>query len=143
MISDHNKEAAENRAEYYEKLIEAVEASNMGSWDKHRINEALRVLAKPHTGSRSAEEWVRRLTMIEKGKRIHTEKMKPCPYCGCGMELEETMMCDLKTIRYDPVPIKKHKRGCQLEYTGSAFTGQPETITAAIEKWNRRTNGDG
>ena len=76
--------------------------------------------------------------MVEGGKRIHVKDMLPCPFCGCEMELEETMMCDLKTIRYDPVPVKKHKRGCQLEYTGDAFIGQPETIRAAVLKWNRR-----
>ena len=54
------------------------------------------------------------------------------------MELEETLMIDNRTIRYDPVPIRKHKRGCQLEFTGGAFIGQPETIKAAVEKWNRR-----
>ena len=138
MIDDENRKEAENRAEYYGKLIETVKATDIAPWEKHRIVESLYVLAKPHTGSRTAEEWVRRLTMVERGKRIHTNKMKPCPYCGCGMELEETLMCDLKTIRYDPVPIKKHKRGCQLEWTGGAFTGQPESIKAAIEKWNRR-----
>lgn len=134
MISDFNRKAAENRHEYYERLKRSVEESDMSVADKYDIEVALSVLEKPHTGSRTAEEWIRRLTMIEKGNRIHTKAMLPCPYCRCEMELEEVMMCDLKTIRYDPVPVKKHKRGCQLEFTGGAFVGQPETKLAAISK---------
>ena len=75
---------------------------------------------------------------LKKHKPFKLEDLKPCPFCGCGMELEETLMIDYRTIRYDPVPIRKHKRGCQLEFTGGAFIGQPETIKAAVEKWNRR-----
>ena len=138
MISDHNMNAAKDRKAYYGKLREAVEASDMGAWEKDQIITALDVLIRPHSPYKTPEEWYRRVTMVERGKRIHTKKMKPCPFCGCGMELEETMMCDLKTIRYDPVPIKKHKRGCQLEFSGSAFVGQPESVKAAVEKWNRR-----
>lgn len=138
MISDHHLAAEKDRAAYYKALKCAVEASGMREIDKHHIKTALDVLAKPHTGNRTAEEWVRRLTMIEKGDRIHTKKMKPCPFCGCEMELEKVMMCDLKTIRYDPVPVDRHKRGCQLQFSGSAFIGQPESAKAAVEKWNRR-----
>lgn len=138
MITDYNRRAAEDRTAYYQDLIDKVNGSDIDPWGKHEIITGLYVLRKPHTGSRSPEEWVRRLTMVEPGNRIHVKNMKPCPYCGCKMELEEVLMCDLKTIRYDPVPVKKHKRGCQLEFTGSAFVGQPETIKGAVEKWNRR-----
>ena len=131
-------EEAENRQEYYEKLLEAVGKSDMQPWDKDDVKTAIRVLMKPHTGSRSAEELVRRMTMIEVGDRIKVDNMLPCPYCGCAMELEEVLMIDNRTIRYDPVPVRKHKRGCQLEFTGGAFIGQPETVRAAVEKWNRR-----
>lgn len=129
---------AENRQDYYKKLLEAIDNSNMQPADKHDVSVAIQVLMKPHTASRSPEEWVRRLTMIERGDRIKADNMLPCPFCGCQMELEETLMIDNRTIRYDPVPVKKHKRGCQLEFTGSAFVGQPETIRAAVKKWNRR-----
>lgn len=131
-------EEAEKRQEHYKNLLEAVEKSDMQPIDKHDTITAIRVLMKPHTGSRSAEEWVRRLTMIETGDEIRVDNMLPCPFCGCAMQLEEVLMIDNRTIRYDPVPVRKHKRGCQLEFTGSAFIGQPETIRAAVEKWNRR-----
>ena len=131
-------EEAENRQEYYQTLLEAVEKSDMTPLQKYDVIVAIKVLMKPHTGSRSAEEWVRRMTMIEVGDRIQADNMLPCPYCGCKMELEEVLMLDNRTIRYDPVPVKKHKRGCQLEFTGGAFIGQPETVRAAVEKWNRR-----
>lgn len=134
----HWWDEAENRKEYYGRLKRAVDESNMSMADKHDISVAIGVLAKPHTGSLSAEKLVRRMTMIEQGKRIRVSYMLPCPFCGCQMELEETLMIDNRTIRYDPVPVKKHKRGCQLEYTGDAFIGQPESIQAAVEKWNRR-----
>lgn len=137
---DRRWKEAENRREYYKRLEDAVEASDMTLSDKWDVKTALNMLRKPHTGSRSPEEWIRRMTMIEKGKRIKVKNMLPCPFCSCAMELEEVLMCDNRTIRYDPVPIKKHKKGCQLEYTGSAFIGQPETVRAAIEKWNRRAN---
>ena len=137
---DRRWEEAENRKEYYQRLKDAVDASDMALADKWDIKTALGILAKPHTGSRSPEEWIRRMTMIERGKRIRAKSMLSCPFCGCGMELEETLMLDNRTIRYDPTPIKKHKRGCQLEFTGGAFIGQPETIRAAVEKWNRRAN---
>ena len=130
---------AENRKEYYKKLLESVDNSNMTMADKHSIKTALHVLMKPHNASRTAEDWVRRMTMIEKGKRIKRNDMLICPFCGCLMELEETLMIDNRTIRYDPVPVKKHKRGCQLEFTGGAFIGQPESVGAAVKKWNRRT----
>ena len=143
MISEHNLEAARDRKAYYGKLKDAVDSSDMNPWVKHEVMTALNILIRPHRAYKNAEELYRRLTMIEAGNRIHTKKMLPCPFCGCGMELEETMMCDLKTIRYDPVPVKRHKRGCQLEFTGSAFVGQPETIKAAVEKWNRRASGFG
>lgn len=129
---------AENREEYYKRLLEAVENSDMSMADKYKISTAIKVITKPHRGTYSAEEWVRRMTMIERGDKITEVKMLPCPFCGCEMGLVETLMIDNRTIRYDPVPVKKHKRGCQLEYTGSAFVGQPETIKGAVEKWNRR-----
>lgn len=135
---DRRWKEAENRRTFYENLIRAVKESDMPLPDRYDTVTALKILAKPHTGSRSAEEWIRRMTMIERGKRIRVNNMLPCPFCGCGMELEETLMIDNRTIRYDPVPIRKHKRGCQLEFTGGAFIGQPETIKAAVEKWNRR-----
>ena len=28
--------------------------------------------------------------------------LKPCPFCGCEMVLKPTLMCDNKTIRYEP-----------------------------------------
>jgi len=141
MISDKDRAEANDRGAFYKRLMEAVEASDMGLAEKWDIKRALGILSKPHTGSRTPEEWVRRLTMIEKGKRIRVSYMRECPFCGCEMELEEILMCDLKTIRYDPVLVTKHKRGCQLEFSGSSFIGQPETIKGAVEKWNRRKEG--
>lgn len=138
MEGDRRWKEAENRKAFYENLIRAVEESDMSLPDRFDTVTALKILAKPHTGSRSAEEWIRRMTMIERGKRIRVNNMLSCPFCGCQMELEETLMIDNRTIRYDPVPVKKHKRGCQLEFSGGAFIGQPETVKAAVQKWNRR-----
>lgn len=85
------------------------------------------------------QELYDRLGMIVQGDRIHTDKMMPCPFCGCEMELQRMEMLDKKTIRYDPVPKgHKHKAGCQLEFCGGGFIAQPTTIKGAINKWNRR-----
>ncbi len=69
-------------------------------------------------------------------QKIFNKRLLPCPFCGCEMYLEKQLMSDDKTIRC--VPKGYHKRGCQLEFSGSCFTGNPTTIDGAIKKWNRR-----
>ena len=65
------------------------------------------------------------------------DKLLPCPYCGCEMELRRQTMCDGATIRYYPISTTQHKKGCQLEY--AAYVGNPTTVIGATLKWNRRT----
>ena len=85
------------------------------------------------------QELYDRLTMTWQMEKQHVKGMKPCPFCGCEMDLVKVEMCDQKTIRFDPVPANgKHKRGCQMEYSGGAFIAQPTTIEGAVKKWNRR-----
>lgn len=84
------------------------------------------------------DELFNRLCMIDVQEKQNVVGMKPCPWCGCEMDLVKVVMCDNKTVRYDPVPKKGiHKRGCQLEFSGSAFIGQPTTVKGALNKWNR------
>lgn len=77
-------------------------------------------------------------------------ELKPCPFCGCEMVLKPTLMCDKKTIRYEPTAkasvnhgglYGNHKRGCALDYV--AFIGYPTTVKRAREKWNRRVESEG
>ena len=69
-------------------------------------------------------------------------ELKPCPFCGVEMTLKPVLMCDNKTIRYEPTPKGKnskyanHKNGCQLQF--AAFIGNPTTVMLATKKWNRR-----
>ncbi len=64
------------------------------------------------------------------------EQLKPCPFCGCEMQLQKCMMADGRTIRYEP--RGHHKYGCQLRFATGCFVGNPTTIDGAIKKWNRR-----
>lgn len=63
-------------------------------------------------------------------------ELKPCPFCGCDMNLTAVSMVDGKTVRYNPVG--NHKNGCQLKFC--AFIGNPTTEKAAAKKWNRRAD---
>lgn len=75
--------------------------------------------------------------LINETNMVNTDKMLPCPFCGCHMDLLKEFMLDGRTIRY--VPYGKHKYGCQLQFCSSAFVGNPTTKNGAIRKWNRRT----
>lgn len=76
--------------------------------------------------------------IICRHEKIATGKLLPCPFCGCKMHLRKDMMADKRTIRY--TPQGHHKHGCQLQFAGSAYVGNPTTISGAIKKWNRRNN---
>ena len=69
---------------------------------------------------------------------VDTDKLQPCPFCGCNMKLKVSHMLDGKTTRYEP--HGNHKRGCQLEFASGMYVGNPTTVQGAIKKWNRRAN---
>lgn len=72
--------------------------------------------------------------LIGTSEYVHVTTMKPCPFCGCSMILRRLQMMNKCTIRYEP--FGHHKRGCALDYAG--YTGWPQSIGAAVKKWNRR-----
>lgn len=74
--------------------------------------------------------------MVEETNIVKTDKMLPCPFCGCHMNLQKQVMLDGSTMRY--VPFGFHKYGCQLQFCGNAFVGNPTTREGAIKKWNKR-----
>ena len=65
------------------------------------------------------------------------------------MVLKPTLMCDNKTIRFEPTAkasknhgglYGNHKRGCALEF--AAFIGYPTNADTARKKWNRRAESE-
>lgn len=93
----------------------------------------------PRDGIVVQEEFLRTCPafgIVDEHNVIKTDKMLPCPFCGCQMNLRKEIMLDGATVRY--TPDGEHKRGCQLQFCGGSFVGNPTTKEGAIRKWNRR-----
>ena len=62
-----------------------------------------------------------------------TDKLKPCPFCGGKAEITQIPMA-----QFDAFTPHCKNRKCVAFYIGYDDEGIYDTISSAIEAWNRR-----